>query len=64
MGRPLERIRSLLSAIGRIGQPAGESSHGLLASVDGEVHEREAVVHRLYAAVVRPVGLEDAVAVP
>ncbi len=36
----------------------------LLASVDGEVHERVAVVHGLDAADGRPVGFEDAVAVP
>src|SRR3954453_4394226 len=36
----------------------------LLASVHGEVHECEAVLHRLYAAVVRPISLEDSVAVP
>src|SRR6266536_405842 len=36
----------------------------LLPPVDGEVHERVAVVHGLYAADGRPVGLEDAVPVP
>src|SRR5262245_49502442 len=35
----------------------------LLAPVHGEVHQREAVVHLLHAAVVGPVGLEDPVAV-
>lgn len=35
----------------------------LLTSVNGEIHERQAVVHRLYTAVVRPVGFEDAVTV-
>jgi hypothetical protein len=36
---------------------------GLLPPVDGEVHERVAVVHGLDAADGRPVGFEDAVAV-
>lgn len=36
----------------------------LLTSERREVHERVAVVHCLYAAAGRPVGFEDAVAVP
>jgi hypothetical protein len=36
----------------------------LLAPVCGEVHQRVAVVHDLRAAALRPVGLEDAPAVP
>ena len=46
-----------------LGPAWGRVLPGFLAAVDGEVHERVAVVHGLDAAAGGPVGLEDAVAV-
>ena len=54
VGRP--SVRKFCLPENRCGQPVGESSH---FSVDGQVEQPIAVIHRLDAANRRPVSLED-----
>src|SRR5262249_54528047 len=65
---PLGRRASISPSVGAVDLkllwPAGRRGlPRLLTSVDGEVHERQAVVHCLYAAAGGPVRFENPVAV-